>query len=79
MIEYAAVHSSLTHEQIVATLRGFVGSVDGGAELRRSLVGDVDDPSGLARRLAALLLEDGAAELMSTAEMPDPESLENVP
>lgn len=26
MIEYAAVHSSLTHEQIVATLRGFVGS-----------------------------------------------------
>src|SRR3954452_10571432 len=26
MIRYAAVHSPLTHEQIVATLRGFVGS-----------------------------------------------------
>jgi uncharacterized protein (TIGR03083 family) len=26
MIKYAAVHSSLTHDQIVATLRGFVGS-----------------------------------------------------
>lgn len=26
MVKYAAVHSPLTHEQIVATLRGFVGS-----------------------------------------------------
>lgn len=26
MINYAAVHSALTHQQIVATLRGFVGS-----------------------------------------------------
>ena len=26
MVRYAAVHSPLTHEQIVATLRGFVGS-----------------------------------------------------
>lgn len=61
------------------SLRGFVGSVDGSDELRRSLVGDPDAPASLAHRLAALLLEDGAAELMSTAEMPHPESLENVP
>lgn len=61
------------------SLRGFVGSVDGSDELRRSVTGDPTDPHTLAHRLATLLLEDGAAELMSTTEMPPPESLENVP
>ena len=61
------------------SLRGFVGSVDGSDELRRSVLGDPSDPPALARRLAALLLEDGAAALMSAAEMPHPEPLEIVP
>jgi uncharacterized protein (TIGR03083 family) len=37
MISYAAVHSPLTHQQIVATLRGFVGS-----RRRAPLVTDVE-------------------------------------
>lgn len=44
-------------------LHAFVGSVDGSAELRRSLVATVDDPVAAGRRLAMLLLEDGAAQL----------------
>jgi hypothetical protein len=32
--------------------------------LRRSLTGPVDDPEGLGNALAALLVEDGAAELV---------------
>lgn len=46
------------------SLRAFVGTTDGTAELRRSVLGDRRDPAALARRLAALLIEDGAAELM---------------
>ncbi|MEO7060338.1 MAG: hydroxymethylbilane synthase [Lapillicoccus sp.] len=45
------------------SLRAYVGSEDGSAELRRSLVGPLDDPAHLGRRLAQLLLEDGAAQL----------------
>jgi hydroxymethylbilane synthase len=45
------------------SLRAFVGAEDGSAELRRSLVGPVDDPAGLGRRLAEILLEDGAHDL----------------
>lgn len=60
------------------SLRAFVGTVDGSEELRRSLTGDPADPLDLARRLATILLEDGAGALMSTAEMSHPESLENV-
>ena len=48
------------------SLRAAVVAPDGGAELRRSAVGDPSDPLGLARRLARLLLEDGAADLMTT-------------
>ena len=61
------------------SLRGFVGSVDGRDELRRSVIGDPADPHALARRLATILLEDGAAELMTTPEMSQSEPLENVP
>ena len=45
------------------SLRAFVGSEDGSAELRRSLVGAYDDPEGLGARLARIILDDGAAEL----------------
>ena len=45
------------------SLRAFVGSPDGGIELRRSLTGRYDDPKGLGHRLAQILLEDGAADL----------------
>jgi len=46
------------------SLRAVVSTLDGSADLRRSLVGDVADPVSLGRRLARLLLEDGAADLM---------------
>ncbi|HET7279258.1 MAG TPA: hydroxymethylbilane synthase [Dermatophilaceae bacterium] len=45
------------------SLRAFAGSVDGTVDLRRSLVGRVDEAAEVGRRLAAILLEDGAAEL----------------
>ncbi|KAB7746452.1 hydroxymethylbilane synthase [Nostocoides sp. F2B08] len=54
------------------SLRAAVVAPDGSAELRRSAVGDPDDPHGLARRLADLLIEDGAGDLMTT-----PTSLED--
>ena len=47
------------------SLRAVVTTPDGSADLRRSLVGDVAHPADLGRRLARLLLEDGAADLMS--------------
>ncbi len=48
------------------SLRAFAGAPDGSAELRRSLVAPVDDPVSAGHRLAALLLEDGAADLATT-------------
>jgi hydroxymethylbilane synthase len=52
------------------SLRAVVTTPDGTADLRRSLVGDVADPDGLGRRLARLMLEDGAANLMSQTSPP---------
>ncbi len=53
------------------SLRAVVTTPDGTADLRRSLVGDVADPASTGRRLARLLLEDGAAALMSdTSPLP---------
>jgi hydroxymethylbilane synthase len=52
------------------SLRAVVTTPDGTADLRRSLVGDVADPDGLGRRLARLMLEDGAADLMSQTSPP---------
>ena len=52
------------------SLRGFVGSVDGSFDLRRSLVGPVGDAESLGRRLAAVLLEDGAAEIVGPEPRP---------
>ncbi|MDO5501898.1 MAG: hydroxymethylbilane synthase [Actinomycetia bacterium] len=72
------------------SLRAVVASTDGGDEVRRSLVGSPSDPEALARDLAELLLDDGAAQIMrqsSTDPPPDPplaappahSSLENSP
>jgi hydroxymethylbilane synthase len=47
------------------SLRSVVVAPDGGAELRRMATGSPDDPSGLGRALARVLLEDGAADLMA--------------
>lgn len=48
------------------SLRAYVGASDGSADLRRSLVGPVEDPEHLGKRLAAVLLEDGAADLVTS-------------
>ncbi|MCE1179784.1 MAG: hydroxymethylbilane synthase [Micrococcales bacterium] len=45
------------------SLRAFAGDTDGELELRRSLVGPMDDPEGVGRRLARILLDDGAGVL----------------
>lgn len=55
----------LTAEDSELYLRAVVAAPDGSGDLRRSLTADVADPEGLGRRLAQLLLEDGAAELVS--------------
>ena len=47
------------------SLRAVVTTPDGHADLRRSLVGDPDHPDLLGRRLARILLDDGAADLMT--------------
>ena len=52
------------------SLRAFVGAVDGSFDLRRSLVGGVDDAEALGRRLAAVLLEDGGDLLRGPEERP---------
>lgn len=45
-------------------LRGAVCALDGSDVLRQSLTGPVEEPVRLGERLAAILLEDGAAELI---------------
>lgn len=45
-------------------LRAVVAAADGSDVMRQSLTGPVDDPAGLGRRLADILLEDGAATLL---------------
>jgi hydroxymethylbilane synthase len=52
------------------SLRASVGAVDGSFDLRRSLVGPVEDAESLGHRLAAVLLEDGAAELAAPERRP---------
>jgi hydroxymethylbilane synthase len=46
-------------------LRAFAGSPDASIELRRSSVGALEDPERLGRELAALLLKDGAADIIA--------------
>jgi hydroxymethylbilane synthase len=45
-------------------LRGIACAPDGSDAVRQSLTGPMTEPEELGRRLAAILLEDGAAELM---------------
>ena len=45
-------------------LRGIACAPDGSDAVKQSLTGPMTDPEGLGERLAAILLEDGAAELM---------------
>ena len=52
------------------SLRAFVGAVDGSFDLRRSLAGPLDQPAALGKRLAALLLEDGAGTLVGPSTGP---------
>jgi hydroxymethylbilane synthase len=46
------------------SLRAVVASLDGAVTVRRSMTGPARDPVGVGRRLAAVLLEDGAADLV---------------
>lgn len=45
------------------SLRAVVASLDGSADLRRSIVGPIEQAQSLGARVAALLLEDGAADI----------------
>jgi hydroxymethylbilane synthase len=54
------------------SLRAFVGSLDGSLDLRRSLVAPLHDPVEAGRRLAAVLLEDGAADITAPARASTP-------
>jgi hydroxymethylbilane synthase len=45
-------------------LRAVALSLDGGLEIRRSATGPLVDPDGLGARLAAVMLEEGAARLL---------------
>ena len=47
------------------SLRAFAGSQDASIDLRRSLVGPIEEPERLGRDLAAVLLEDGAAGIIA--------------
>ena len=66
-----------TSGELEISLRAVVAAPDGSVVLRQSMVGPADDPTGLGQRLAELLLQDGAADLMSdpfTAAVPAPPS-----
>ncbi|HET7761598.1 MAG TPA: hydroxymethylbilane synthase [Phycicoccus sp.] len=52
------------------SLRAVVAAPDGSTDIRRSLTGGVDDPAALGRRLARILLEDGAADLVPSDPVP---------
>ena len=47
-------------------LRAFAGSPDASVELRRSSVGPLNDPQRLGRELAAVLLAEGAADIIAS-------------
>ena len=47
------------------SLRAFAGTPDASVELRRSIVGPLKEPERLGRELAAVLLREGAADLIA--------------
>jgi len=56
-------------------LRAFAGSPDAGIQLRRSRVGPLSEPERLGRELAAVLLTDGAADIITTQTVQPVETL----
>jgi hydroxymethylbilane synthase len=50
------------------SLRAFAGSQDASIELRRSSTGPLEEPERLGRELAAILLQDGAADLITSGD-----------
>ncbi|MGZ4604105.1 MAG: hydroxymethylbilane synthase [Kineosporiaceae bacterium] len=52
------------------TLRAVAAAVDGSVTLRRSLTGPAGDPEGLGNAVAALLVEDGAGDLVPSSGAP---------
>ncbi len=52
-------------------LRAVALAADGSVDLRRSATGPADDAEGVGRRLAQVLLEDGAADLVQAARGAD--------
>ena len=47
------------------SLRAFAGTPDASVELRRSIVGPLKEPERLGRELAAVLLQEGAADIIA--------------
>jgi len=66
-------------------LRAYAGSQDAALELRRSRVGPLKEPERLGRELAAVLLDEGAAEIIASetvqpdASRPDRSTTEPAP
>jgi hydroxymethylbilane synthase len=54
------------------SLRAFAGSLDAAVDLRRSIVGPVEQAEQLGRELAAVLLADGASEISTSIAQPAP-------
>jgi hydroxymethylbilane synthase len=67
-----AAHATVEGSRL--KLDGLVATLDGGEVLRGSVEGDADDAAALGERLAALLIERGAARLLedTPAEVPEP-------
>lgn len=60
-------------------LRAFVGSPDAGVELRRSRVGPLKEPERVGRELAAVLLAEGAADIIALEPVQPDDSLPDRP
>lgn len=52
-------------------LRAAVTATDGGDQIRQSITGALEDAAELGRRLALMMLDDGAASLMTTTPLID--------
>ena len=64
-----ATYATVDNDQL--TLTALVALPDGSRSLRESLDGAVEDAEGIGERLAATLLEQGAAELLEQAALAD--------
>jgi hydroxymethylbilane synthase len=60
-------HATFDSGQI--TLQGFVGSLDGTAAFRDSIIGEADKAEELGRQLAERLISEGAADLLAEARV----------